>query len=256
ASTGLIACIILGIAVDDTIHLLTHFNRAAKAHADEDRGVVEALRRVGKPVTFTTVALCLGFLCLALSEMQPQVEFAYLAAVTLLAAWLVDMTFTPALAARMQIVTIWDVLTLDLGDDPQRSIPLFSGLSTTQARITALLAQIVEFPEGYQVLKHGAEGHMMYVVIDGELKASVYRGDREVLLRTHSRGDVVGEVALFHGTRTADVTATTDVRLLRITQNDFESIQRRHPRIGAQLYANLNKVLADRMAELTTRADR
>jgi CRP-like cAMP-binding protein len=188
--------------------------------------------------------------------MQPQVEFGYLAAVTLLIAWLVDVTFTPALAARMQIVTIWDVLTLDLGEDPQQSIPLFAGLTTTQARITALLAKIIEYPEGYQVLKHGDKGQKMYVVIDGELKASVYRGDREVLLRTCSRGDVIGEVALFHGTRTADVTATSDVRLLRITQKDFESIQRRHPRIGAQLYANLNKVLAERMAELTTRADR
>jgi len=256
ASTGLVACIILGIAVDDTIHLPAHFNRAAKEFADEDRGVVEAIRRVGKPVTFTTAALCLGFLCLSLGVMQPQVEFGYLAAVTLLVAWLVDLTFTPALAANMKIVTMWDVLTLDLGEDPQRSIPLFNGLSTTQARITALLAQIVEYPDGYQVIKQGTEGHKMYVVIDGELKATVYREDREVLLRTHSRGDVVGEVALFHGTRTADVTATSNVRLLRITEDDFESIQRRHPRIGAQLYANLNKVLADRMAELTTRAGR
>lgn len=256
AQTGLVACIILGIAVDDTIHLLTHFNRAAKEYADEGRGVVEAMRQVGRPVTFTTAALCLGFGCFVFSEMRPQVEFGYLATVTLLAAWLVDLTFTPALATRMQIVTIWDVLTLDLGEDPKHSIPLFAGLSTTQARIAALLAQIVEFPEGYQVLKNGAEGHEMYVVIDGELRASVCRGDRAVLLRTHSRGDVVGEVALFHGTRTADVIATTDVRLLRITQEDFENIQRRHPRIGAQLYANLNKVLADRMAELTNRADR
>ncbi|MCP4038263.1 MAG: MMPL family transporter, partial [bacterium] len=253
ASTGLVATIVLGIAVDDTIHLFANFNRAARRHADESRGVVEAMRQVGKPVTYTTAALCLGFLCLTYSRMQPQVEFGYLASVTLLTAWLVDVTFTPALAARMQIVTIWDVLTLDLGDAPHRSIPLFEGLTATQARITALLARIDEFPEGRQVMKNGAAGDEMYVVIDGELKASVYRGDREVLLRTHARGDVVGEVALFHGTRTADVTATTDVRLLRITQRDFENIQRRHPRIGAQLYANLNRVLAYRMAEITTR---
>ena len=256
ASTGLVASIVLGIAVDDTIHLLTHFNHAAKRFADEGRGVIEAMRMVGKPVTFTTIALCLGFSCMVFSEMRPQVEFGYLAAVTLLAAWLADVTFTPALATRMQIVTIWELLTLDLGANPQQSIPLFAGLSTTQARITALLAQIITFPEGSQVLKNGAEGDEMYVVIDGELKASIYRGDKEVFLRSHTRGDVVGEVALFHGTRTADVMATTDVRLLRITQRDFENIQRRHPRIGAQLYANLNKVLADRLAELTTRADR
>ena len=43
------------------------------------------------------------------------------------------------------------------------------------------------------------------------------------------------------------------MRLLEITLADFENIQRRHPRIGAQLYANLNKVLANRMAALTSR---
>jgi hypothetical protein len=233
--------------------VLANFNRSAKRYADEERGIIEAMRNVGKPVTYTTVALCLGFSCLTFSEMQPQVEFGYLAAITLLAAWLVDLTFTPALAAKMQIVTIWDVLALDLGDDPQRSIPLFAGLSTTQARITALMARIIEFPEGDQIMKNGAEGREMYVVIDGELKATLYSEDGEILLRAHSRGDVVGEVALFHGTRTADVTATTDVRLLEITLADFENIQRRHPRIGAQLYANLNKVLANRMAALTSR---
>ena len=255
ASTGLVASIVLGIAVDDTIHLLTHFNQAAKRFADEGRGVIEAMRMVGKPVTFTTIALCLGFSCMVFSEMRPQVEFGYLAAVTLLVAWLTDMTFTPALATRMQIVTIWELLTVDLGASPQHSIPLFAGLSTTQARITALLAQIITFPEGTQVFKNGADGDAMYVVIDGELRASVRRGNKEVFLRSHTRGDVVGEVALSYGTRTADVMATTDVRLLRITQRDFENIQRRHPRIGAQLYANLNKVLADRLAELTTHAD-
>ncbi len=255
ASTGLVATIVLGIAVDDTIHLLAHFNRSAKRLADERRGVIEALRRVGKPVTYTTAALCLGFLCLTASEMRPQVEFGYLAAVTLLTAWLVDVTFTPALAARMQIVTIWDVLTLDLGAAPNESIPLFHGLSTTQARIAALLARIENYPEGHAITKSGEVGREMYVVIDGELKATVHRGDREVLLRKHTRGDVIGEVALFLGTRTADVTALSDVRLLRIDQRDFENIQRRHPRIGAQLYANLNKVLADRMASLTPRTD-
>lgn len=255
ASTSLVASIVLGIAVDDTIHLLSHFNHAAKRFADEGRGVIEAMRMVGKPVTFTTIALCLGFLCMVFSEMRPQVEFGYLAAVTLLGAWLADVTFTPALATRMQIVTIWEVLTLDLGANPQTSIPLFEGLSTTQARITALLANIVSYGEGTTVLKNGADGDEMYVVIEGELRASVHRGDKEIYLRSHTRGDVVGEVALFHGKRTADVVATSDVRLLRITQRDFENIQRRHPRIGAQLYSNLNKVLADRMAELTTRAD-
>ena len=43
-TTGLVACMVLGIAVDDTIHFLTHFNREAKAHADERLGAGRQLR--------------------------------------------------------------------------------------------------------------------------------------------------------------------------------------------------------------------
>ncbi len=151
------------------------------------------------------------------------------------------------------IVTFWDVLTLDLGDSPERSIPLFHGLSKTQARVAALMTRIVSFDKGYQLFQMGDEGNEMYVVIDGRLSASKHTEAGRVPLSEHTRGDVVGEVALFHGRRTADVEAITDVRLLRITQSALTRIKRRYPRIGAQLYRNLSQTLADRLASTTAR---
>jgi CRP-like cAMP-binding protein len=74
-----------------------------------------------------------------------------------------------------------------------------------------------------------------------------------VLLRTHSRGDLVGEVALYHGRRTADVHALTDVRLVRIDHGDLDRLRRRYPRIGAKLYTNLGRILASRLISLTER---
>jgi hypothetical protein len=252
-TTGLVACLVLGIAVDDTIHLMAHFNAAAKRYADEGKGIVGAVRNVGRPVTYTTVALCLGFLCLLASSMNGQVEFGWLAALTLAVAWLVDVTFTPAIAGRMRIVTLWDILTLDLGEDPHKSIPLFAGLREAQARIAALMATICHLPEGSQLFKVGESGDEMYVVIDGELVASIATENGKLQLSEQRRGDVIGEVALFEGTRTADVHATTDVRLLRLTLADLQRLKRRYPRIGAQLYANLSQVLADRVTSLTRR---
>jgi len=67
------------------------------------------------------------------------------------------------------------------------------------------------------------------------------------------RGDVVGEVALFHGKRTADVDAVTDVRLLRLTGDNLDRLRRRYPRIGSRVLWNLSQVLAARMAEVTER---
>jgi hypothetical protein len=221
--------------------------------ADEARGVSEALRTVGRPVTYTTAALCLGFLAMATSQLQNQREFGALAAFTLAVAWLVDVVFTPALAAKMRIVTLWDVLTLDLGDDPQHSIPLFLGLSHRQARIAALMTSLRRFPKDHALFRTGDEGDEMFVVIHGRMAALVpgREGTVEVPM---GRGDVVGEVALFHGRRTADVKTLSDVTLLCLSHSSLERLRRRYPRIGAQLYANLSEVLANRVARITERA--
>jgi len=50
-------------------------------------------------------------------------------------------------------------------------------------------------------------------------------------------------------------TTLSDVRLLRLTQDDLSRLKRRYPRIGAQIYANLSQVLADRLASLTKRVE-
>jgi len=253
STTGLVACLVLGIAVDDTIHFLVRFNGAAKRLVDETKGVGEALRAVGRPVTYTSIALCLGFLVMTTSNFTNQAQFGALAAVTLAFAWLLDVTFTPALASRMQIVSLWDALTLDLGDDPHRSIPFFRGLRKTQARITALMTSMAKFPQGHRLFSAGEAGDEMYVVIDGRLAVSITTDNGTVAFGSLVRGDIVGEVALFHGSRTADVTAESDVRLLRFTRASLERIRRRYPRTGAQLYANLAEILADRVATTTER---
>jgi hypothetical protein len=254
-TTGLVACLVFGIAVDDTIVIMTEFNSTAKRLADERQGVIEALRNVGRPVTFTTLALCLGFLVLTASQLRNQMQFGALASFTLFMGWIADMTFTPAIAGRLRIVTLWDVLSLDLGDDPHRAIPLFRGLRKSQARIAALMATIRSARKGERLVHLGDEGDEMYVVIDGELSASVPGETGRVHLRTLRRGDVVGEVALFHrGRRSADVDALSDARLLCLRLADLERLRRRYPRTGAQIAHNLNEVLAARLVSLTERA--
>ena len=252
-TTGLVACLVLGIAVDDTIHYLARFNALAKRSADEERGVVEALRQVGRPVTYTTGALCIGFLVLTTSNLNNLVEFGALASFTLLVAWVIDVTVTPALAAKLRIVSLWDVLTLDMGEDPHKAIGLFAGLSKTQARIAALATSIRSFAEGERIITEGDEAKEMFVVIDGTLEASIPGVDGPVTLRQHGRGDVIGEVGLFHGTRTANVDALTDVRLIRLTPENLDRLRRRHPRIQARILFNLNRILAERLANLTQR---
>ncbi|MGI9431230.1 MAG: MMPL family transporter [Myxococcota bacterium] len=253
AVTGLVACLVLGIAVDDTIHFFAHFNASSKRLASEKLGAEEALVHVGRPVTYTSAALCLGFLTLTFSSLQNQVEFGGLAAFTLACAWLVDITFTPAIASRLRVVTLWDALTLDLGESPQHAIRLFHGLSKTQARLAALMTEIVDVSAGERLITAGEKSESMYVIVDGRLRASVERAGERVLLNEHHRGDVIGEVGLFQGERTADVDCETDVRLLRLDEANLARLRSRYPRIGVQLYKNLSQILATRLIAATER---
>ncbi|MBW2270438.1 MAG: MMPL family transporter [Deltaproteobacteria bacterium] len=252
-TTGSVACMVLGIAVDDTIHFLTRFNAIARARGDEQRAVPEALAEVGPPVTFTSIALCIGFGILATASMQSLADFGLLAAFTLGVAWLADVTFTPALAAGMRIVTLWDIAALDLGPEPERAVPLFRGLSRGQARITALMCRMVEHSAGERLIRSGDRAEGMYLVLDGRLVSSTAGGAHSARLNVHERGDVIGEVGVLRGTRTADVDCETDVRLLLIDTSSLERLRRRYPRTAAQVYRNLSGVLAERLDRVTRR---
>ena len=233
---------------------MTRFNIEARESADEKMGALTALRGVALPVSITTLGLCLGFLVFTTGEARNLAEFGALAAVVLAFAWAVDVTFTPALCSGLRIVTLWDVLSYDLGENPEESIPIFAGLSKAQARITALMTSVVKHPAGTAVFRAGDVGNSLCVVIEGELQVSMKTTDgRSVQLSRAHRGDVVGEVGLYHGKRTVDVKTLTDVRLLRLDVKNLERLRRRYPRIGAQVLWNLSRVMADRLANATDR---
>ena len=249
STNGLVACIVLGIAVDDTIHYLARFGVEARRKADSALATVNTLRIVGRPVTYTSVALSLGFLVMTTANMSNWVEFGALGSFTLAIAWLVDVTFTPALASGLRIFSLWDVLSLDLGDAPERSIAIFKGLTARQARVVALLARIETVPAGERLLSLGDEGGVMYVIIDGTLSVSVQTDEGTVPFSTLTRGDVVGEVGLFGGTRSADVDVVSEARLLRLTEKSLDRLARRSPRIATRLLTNLNRIIGRRAAD-------
>ena len=247
-TTSLISCIVLGIAVDDTVHFLSRFNHDARRLASERKATFSTLHALCRPMTLTSVTLCLGFLMLTFSELRNQVQFGVLAAFTLAVAWVADMYLTPALAAGARIVTLWDSLRLDLGQAPQRSIPLFEGLSVRQARIFALMSNLMELKSGTRVITEGEQGGDIFVVIDGELKAWVEREGQRVDLSTMTRGNTIGEIGHFSQRRTANVDTASAVRMLRFNDADLERMVKRYPRIAAVVLRNLNRIQAARIA--------
>jgi hydrophobe/amphiphile efflux-3 (HAE3) family protein len=100
-STALMGSIVLGIATDDTLHLLVEYRRALRKNDNVEEALRHALTHVGRAITCTTMAVCVGLLVVGGSELKNQAEFGLLGAATLAIAWLVDITVTPALCLRL-----------------------------------------------------------------------------------------------------------------------------------------------------------
>jgi CRP-like cAMP-binding protein len=204
-------------------------------------------------MTYTSVALCLGFLVLTTSELSMQVQVGLMASWALAVAWLSDFLLTPALCSSVNITTLWDVLTLDLGEKPQQSIPLLTGLRNSQARIVALMSKVITVPAGTRIITAGEKGEEMYVVLEGRLRTSFAGEKGRIELATHARGDVVGEAGLFYKERSADVDTLEDTRLLCLSQDNLDRLSRRYPYIATKVFRNLNTILATRLFTTTHR---
>jgi hydrophobe/amphiphile efflux-3 (HAE3) family protein len=252
-TTAIIAPMALGISIDDTIHYFLRFSVEARRLANEERATVAVLKTVGKPAIFSASTLIGGFLMLCFSDLLSYQQVGALTAFTLGVGMLVEVTLTPALCGGLRIVTLWDTLGLDLGEDPQKAIPLFTGLSKPQCRIVAQMASLRELPAGTALGHIGDNEREMYVIIDGIVRIWKPGDAGEIELNRCARGEVVGEVGLFFGERSANMDVATDARLLRFTPNTLQRLARQRPRIAATILRNLNEILAQRLSRSTVR---
>ena len=95
-ATSMAAAIGIGLAVDDTIHLLIRFY-AERGDTDHTDVVARAVRHVLRPVIATSLSLIFGLLTLRYSSFVPIADFGFLAALVLLAALASDLMVTPTL---------------------------------------------------------------------------------------------------------------------------------------------------------------
>ena len=97
--TNGLATILIGIAVADSIHILSqvYTERVRNPSAGHQEIAVGAMVKMWKPVTLTSVTTVAGFMGLWLgADMPPMKYFGLFAAVGVAAAWFYSMTFLPA----------------------------------------------------------------------------------------------------------------------------------------------------------------
>ena len=95
--TSIVASISLGIAVDDTIHYLMNFRRELAKGLSRRDAVTAALRHVGQPVIFTSLALALGFSVICFSDFGMLFAVGLLSGITMITCLISDLFLTSAL---------------------------------------------------------------------------------------------------------------------------------------------------------------
>ncbi|MDE0024480.1 MAG: MMPL family transporter, partial [Spirochaetaceae bacterium] len=89
------AGVAIGVGVDDSIHFLLHYRRAARR--DPHTAVEVAMQHAGRAILITTAAIVAGLLALAVSRFLPVVYLGMLISVTLIAATFGTLVLVPPL---------------------------------------------------------------------------------------------------------------------------------------------------------------
>lgn len=95
--TLIIAPLIIGIAVDDTIHFVAHYRDAWFTSGDVDQALASTIREVGQAVTFTTLILGVGFSMLAFSDYLGLAKTGIFGSLAIVVALSSDLLLLPAL---------------------------------------------------------------------------------------------------------------------------------------------------------------
>lgn len=111
-----------------------------------------------------------------------------------------------------------------------KRVPLFENLSPGDIKQVAALAQEESFSDGVAIVREGDIGDVMFIIVSGEVRVLISKGQKEFELARRKAGEYVGEMALISKEpRSATVTAIGTVRTLCIDQKSFESLLRDRP---------------------------
>jgi len=122
-----------------------------------------------------------------------------------------------------------------------KRIPLFAGVDDDALRQVATFATLEEWDEGREIVKEGGYANHFYAIEEGTVR--VERDGQHVA--DLGPGDVFGETALLEKQeRTATVTASSRVKLIKIEHWELSRMKKHLP----EAYAELQRKVEERKA--------
>lgn len=260
--TALVAAIAMGIAIDDTAHLMTRYNDECRNNPDSDKAILNTVRLEAVPVVATSIGLAAMFLTLLFSTFTSVNQFGLLASATMIYAMLADLFITPLILRHVRLVGVWELVTSRVGTKVLLDSPIFQGMSPRQIRKAILLSKTREVDKGDIVVFEGAADDEMYLVLSGgidvlrETGPGKGKGGAEdsgfKKVGSLGPGEIFGEIGFVgHAPRTATCIASEKSTLLVFSPEGKNKALRLYPRIEAKLDQNISRTMGERLAKAT-----
>lgn len=130
-----------------------------------------------------------------------------------------------------------------------KKVSLFEGISESDLTELVPLLRFRKCVRGQSVVEVDMPGHSLFLVASGELKVTMQRDDKEVILSLLNEGAYFGEMALLDGKgRSANVVCLRASELYELSREDFHTYVRAHP----QALINILQQLSERLRNMNT----
>ena len=135
-------------------------------------------------------------------------------------------------------------------------VALFSPLAPEERARLAARARTLLYGPGETILRAGAEGGSMFVLLRGRVEIRVPKSDgRRVRVAEMGAGEVIGEMSLLTGEpRSADVRAIDEVQLIEVRRAEMKDLLAENEAL-AEALAHQTSLRLDQRADVLARAD-
>lgn len=124
---------------------------------------------------------------------------------------------------------------------------LFDGVAEDALHALEAVAELQTVSGGEALVSQGDDADALYFIESGRFRVVINKSRIVAHIET---GEAVGELAFFAGgKRTADVIATRDSHVLKVTRSAFDEIALKHPELNAAML----KLVSERLAVATAR---
>lgn len=125
-----------------------------------------------------------------------------------------------------------------------KRVALFEGISDEDLDQLVPLLRFRKCVRGQSVVEVDMPGHSLYMISNGELKVTIQRDEKEVILTLLGSGDFFGEMALLDGKgRSANVVCLRASDLYELSREDFLRYVEAHPRALINILQHLTERL-------------